>query len=139
MAGISRRFASRYSARRCALQGGFAPYDGLRLQPFGLDSVLLPPKMWSGIACAIASASPLFEGDILPQTPSVQFPPSPTKCNKRTFRCVWHLVEMAGIEPASESAFTGIFSERSLRFLRPEGGTFASSARHRRSEESAIP
>ena len=49
------------------------------------------------------------------------------------------VVEMAGIEPASESASTGIFSERSLWFFRPNGGTFALSARHRHSVDLAIP
>jgi len=40
---------------------------------------------------------------------------------KKTGSCPVFLivVEMAGIEPASESASTGIFSERSLRFFPP--------------------
>jgi len=50
-----------------------------------------------------------------------------------------NLVEMAGIEPASESASTGTFSERSLRFSRPESGSFALSASHKRGADSAIP
>jgi len=45
---------------------------------------------------------------------------------------------MVGIEPTSESTSVRIFSERSLRLLRPEGGTFASALRHRRSRASAI-
>ncbi len=49
------------------------------------------------------------------------------------------VVEMAGIEPASESASAKSFSERSLRFCRPEDGLFALSARHRRSADIAIP